>query len=926
MKPKVIVELGTHYGDSYCAFCQAVQELSLETHCYAVDTWTGDPHTGSYGPEVLADLRAHHDPLYGGFSRLIQSTFDEARSHFKPATIALLHIDGYHTYEQVKHDFETWLPAMIPHGVVLWHDINVLEANFGIQRFWSEIKSNYPHFEFENGHGLGVMCVGNKPTEELRHLFEAAEEDVQTIRDVFSELGRRLVLRRSQMQLFVQLIVERNLQGQKVDSLLATIERQQLALAQSEEQINQLQKEVRKEKALNEQLTVEIMQFRNTLISIYSGLVWRLWRSYGKVKEIFVPYGSVRRKTYDFILRSVKGGFGLQRLTNCLVPVNSKRRRFFYFVKESLVFLCKQGLKSFGKRAIRKIKRHVKYGEPLIVEPSHLWDLNAQYNAWLKTNGWHDEDAIEMLKRVKQFNYQPRISVIMPVYNTDEKYLKKAIKSVLLQIYPNWELCLVNDGSTEPRVSKVLKSCASKNQQVKILMLEKNGGVSFATNKGIEMATGEFIVLLDHDDELAPHALFEVINLLHQNPNLDLIYSDEDKIEIDGSYVEPFFKPDWSPDLLMSMNYICHMSIYRKSLVEEIGGFRSPFDGSQDHDLLLRISEKTDRIAHIPKILYHWRKIPSSTADSLGAKPRAIEAGRLALEEALHRRMLLGRMEVYERGLYRARYSILGDPLISIIIPTRDKVELLQQCISGIERKTTYRHLELLIIDNGSTEERTLNYLRVIAKRHRVLPFQKPFNYAAVNNFAASQACGDYLLFLNNDVEVISSEWLEAMLEQAQRAKVGIVGAKLLYPSNRIQHAGVVIGLGGVAGHAFKHLPADDPGYFYLPKVIRNCSAVTGACLMVRQKVFEEVAGFDERIHVAFNDVDFCLRVRVQGYLVIYTPFALLYHHESATRGTLHPLEDEQFVRDRWADLMKKTDPYYNPNLTLDYEDYRLRL
>ena len=416
------------------------------------------------------------------------------------------------------------------------------------------------------------------------------------------------------------------------------------------------------------------------------------------------------------------------------------------------------------------------------------------------------------------------------------------------------------------------------------------------------------------------------MKLLGEHPDLDLVYTDEDKLDERGSRVEPFFKPDWSPDLLLSMNYICHLAVVRRSLMESAGGFRSGFEGSQDYDLFLRLTERTQQIAHVPKVLYHWRKIQESAAARRTAKPYALESAKRALREALERRQVSAEVTMPTPGLYRVAYALPSPrPLVSIVMPTRDRAGLLRTCVSSIDERSTYRDYEIIIVDNGSTEPETIRYLEEIGSRHRVLRRDEPFNWSALNNWAAKQARGDLLLFMNNDMEVENSDWLEALVEHAVRPGVGAVGAKLIYPTRTLQHAGVVLGLGGVAGHAFKNLPEADPGYCYLPHVIRNVSAVTGACMLVAREAYDAVGGFDESLRVAFNDIDFCLKLRQRGYRVVWTPYAVLLHYESASRGSLHPPEDEALMRHRWATVLPR-DPYYNPNLTLDSEDYRLRV
>jgi GT2 family glycosyltransferase len=603
-------------------------------------------------------------------------------------------------------------------------------------------------------------------------------------------------------------------------------------------------------------------------------------------------------------------------------PPGTKRGALAEWIALALKVASEEGPMELFRRAFdRYIRRRKRFWE---------MGLNDQYRVWLENNELTDDAISKIEAEIGGFRYKPKISIIMPVYNADEKRLGLAIESVMNQIYANWELCIADDASTREGVREALGEYSAKDGRVKVKYLEENLGISGASNEALGMATGDFVGFLDHDDELTRDALFEVAKALNRNPGLDLIYSDEDKRDSEGRRVEPFFKPDWSPDLLLSMNYVAHFTVIRRSLVEKVGGFRLGFEGSQDYDLILRVSELTERIGHIPKPLYSWRKAPGSAAAFARAKPYARESARRALREALMRRGLDGEVSDGLGGHYRVRYAIRGRPLVSIIIPTRDGVDLLRRCIDSIESKTLYRNYEVIIVDNDSTDPTTLAYLG--STRHRVVKSAGPFNFSKINNLAASYAKGEHLLFLNNDTEVIEGGWLEAMLEHSQRPEVGMVGALLLYPRNgtrrpgAIQHAGVILGVGGVAGHAFKYLPVSRPNYFSLHMAVRNCSAVTGACAMIRREVFDEVGGFDENLKVAFGDIDLCLRIREKGYRIVYTPYAMLYHHEYATRGKLHPPEDEEYMIDRWKSALIEGDPYYNPNLTLLREDYSLAL
>ena len=562
------------------------------------------------------------------------------------------------------------------------------------------------------------------------------------------------------------------------------------------------------------------------------------------------------------------------------------------------------------------------------------------YKIYILKNEPKRKELDMMNGECKKFRHKPKISIIMPVWNTEEKWLRMAIESVFSQVYDNWELCITDGGSTMPHVKKILKEYAKKDKRIKVKFLPENKGIAGNSNEALKLATGEFVVLLDHDDELALFALYEVVKVLNESRNIDFIYSDEDKIDEKGKRKDPFFKPDWCPHMFLSCNYPIHITVIRKSLIDKVGGFREGYDGSQDYDLFLRVTELIDenRIAHIPKILYHWRTIPSSAASSNEAKPYAYVAAKKALKDAMKRRSI----EIEDivdglwRGSYRIKYRIKGTPKVSIIIPTKDKVNTLKTCIESILEKTDYKNYEIVIVDNQSEEKKTFKYYDKIknSSQIKILEYNMPFNFSAISNYAVSQVDSEYILLLNNDTEVISEEWLTAMLEHAEREEVGAVGAKLLFPNGKIQHCGIILGLGRhrVAGHPYYKYP-DHNGYFGVVNEIRNYSAVTAACMMLRKAVFEEVCGFDENLSVAFNDVDLCLRIREKGYLIVYTPYAKLYRHESLSRGYEDNLEKQTrflkevgYIREKWGRVIDKGDPCYNPNLTLEKEDFSIKL
>ena len=561
----------------------------------------------------------------------------------------------------------------------------------------------------------------------------------------------------------------------------------------------------------------------------------------------------------------------------------------------------------------------------------------ALYERWIEQNTPKLEDLERMVEIMAVLREHPLISIVMPVYNTPEAYLHEAINSVINQLYPHWELCIADDASTEKHVRRMLEKYARQDARIKLVFREENGHISRCSNSAVELAVGEYIALLDHDDILPPEALYEVVFLINQHPDADMIYSDEDKLAEDGKRCNPFFKPDWCPDSFLSRMYTCHFGVYRRSIINEIGGFRPGFEGSQDYDLALRFTEKTDKIYHLPKILYHWRVHPQSTAAKIEAKPYAVIAGERALVEALERRETSGQVIAIPKmpGFFTIHYDIQSHKLVSIIIPTRDLGNLVNQCLESIFTKTTYPNFEVILIDNGSTEDYTKkvinDWLNKEPERFRCYFLGIPFNYSKLNNYGVEKANGDYLLFLNNDTEIVSPDWIEGMVEQAQRSSIGAVGATLLYADDTIQHSGVIMGLGGIAGHGHRLASADASGYFGQLTTVNNYTAVTGACLMCRKDVFESVGGFNENLAVAFNDVDLCLKIVTQGYRNIVLPHVVLHHYESKSRGSDNTpdkrgrfLEESDYMQKHWKPLIEH-DPCYNPNLSRRYPDFNIR-
>ena len=576
----------------------------------------------------------------------------------------------------------------------------------------------------------------------------------------------------------------------------------------------------------------------------------------------------------------------------------------------------------------------------LVVKVRQKYELRKnmapKYTDWLAEHLPGDEELKRQRNRVFS-EKAPKISVVVPLYRTPKDFLEQMIQSVQEQSYSNWELCLSDGSGADSPIRDILDDYAAKDPRIKVIHNEEALRIAQNTNAAIKEATGDFIAFLDHDDLLTPDALYHVASVVEQHPDTKIIYTDEDKkLQETGRFCDPHFKPDYNQDLLWSVNYFCHLFVAEKALLDRVGLLRPEFDGAQDYDLILRCTENTDKIRHIPRILYHWRSHEDSTAENPESKMYAFDAGRRALQAHFDRLGIPARVVCTEQpGVYHTQYLWKEKPLVSIIIPNKDHRKDLEKCIFSIEGKSSWENREYIIVENNSTDEETFAYyesLKTKVRNLKIVTWDGPFNYSAINNFGVTFAKGEYLLFLNNDTEVITSEWIEEMAGYCMRPDVGAVGARLYYSDNTIQHAGVVLGFGGVAGHCFVQQPRTSKGYFARIITAQNYSAVTAACMMVRRDVFEKVGGFSPELAVAFNDVDFCLKVQKEGYRVVYNPYVELYHYESKSRGQEDtPEKMERFraeiktIEKKWPGIFTEPDPYYNPNLTLYSQDFSLK-
>ena len=612
---------------------------------------------------------------------------------------------------------------------------------------------------------------------------------------------------------------------------------------------------------------------------------------------------------------------------------------------------------AYIKKGYRYLKRHG-MKQFLIRLTERFQQEDIDYETWFGLNKATEKELQEQRKNPPE--HGPLISIVVPVYRTPEIYLREMMESVMEQTYGNWELCLADasprgeqlrqdlkkikdrktrdavmkipDGDTE--LTSVIREYQLKDSRIRYEILKENKSIAENSNAAMEMATGDFVGLLDHDDTLEPNALYEVARKICEDDRVDVVYTDEDKINSKGTkHLTPNMKPDFNLDLLRSNNYICHLFVVRRILMEKVGGFRKEFDGAQDYDFILRCTEEAEKIAHVHKVLYHWRTHEKSTSDNPESKIYAFHAGRRAVEAHLQRLGIQAEVEeTCDLGYYRVKYPVTGSPMVSILIPNKDQLQTLKKCLKSIWEKTEYTNYEILIIENNSTEKETFEFYKKIDGRHhvRVLYWDKEFNYSAINNFGAAQAKGEYLLLLNNDTEVITKGWMKELLSHCQRPEVGMVGAKLYFPDNTIQSAGTIIGMGGMADHAFVNMDRKKSGYMHRASIQVDMSGVTAACAMVKRSVYEEVHGLEEKLTVAFNDVDLGLKIVTAGYLIVFDPYAELYHYESKSRGINDEKKERharevKYTQEKWADFLAAGDPCYNQNLTLAKHNFSLR-
>jgi glycosyltransferase involved in cell wall biosynthesis len=671
------------------------------------------------------------------------------------------------------------------------------------------------------------------------------------------------------------------------------------------------------ERSLHEELTKRSnLEFE--LYQIKNSLAWKILVNYRSLRDRLLADGTLRLTCYELIRDFCKVLLLLKGRASGL-----NGGRLPQMTAKAFSILRAEGLAGLRRQLRNEIETKYEYSE------------------WIERyDTLTDANRAAIRRHIDQLSYQPLISLVMPVYNPPEKWLRRAVESVKRQLYSKWELCIADDASVEPAISRILKEYSANDSRIKVIFRKDNGHISAASNTAFELAAGEFVAFLDHDDELSEHALYMVAVELNEHRDADLLYSDEDKIDQAGRRYDPYFKPEWNPALFLAQNFICHLAVYRTSIIRKVGGLRLGYEGAQDWDLALRVTESIPPtgIRHIPHVLYHWRAVAGSTAIAEDQKKYVKEAQKRTLQSHFDR--IMKKVEILPAAdqYWRIKYQLSEPPpKVSIIIPTRNGLEFLNRCLESIYKKTTYCNYELIVVDNQSDDPNLLDYLAQLERggRIRILRYDAPFNYAALNNFAVQNADGQIVALLNNDLEVIASDWLEEMVSHAVQPDIGAVGAMLYYPNDTIQHAGVVLGIGspppGVAAHVYKKSPRGFRGQSSRALLCQNLSAVTAACLAVRRQVFEEVGGLDEHnLSIAFNDIDFCLRVRESGYRNLWTPYAELYHYESASRGYENTPakrdrfeKEKRYMKQRWGNLLVN-DPAYNPNLALGRAPFML--
>jgi GT2 family glycosyltransferase len=937
LRPQRIVELGTHTGVSYSAMCQAVKTLGLATSCFAIDTWKGDEHAGLYGEDAYGEFAAFHDRRYSAFSRMIRSTFDEALHHFEDGSIDLLHIDGLHTYEAVRHDYEAWLPKLAANAVVLLHDINVRERDFGVFRLWNEITAGRLHFDFLHGHGLGVLGHGQDYPDALRALFGAGDDKrlVSTIRETFATLGHS-----------VRTLAERRSLDQSLSEHAKELDRLRKALAEREGEFNTLRTEFHEREGEFDKLRTalrdrehelgvvgqrlsdtdtEIATLRTksavrdgdvnslnaTICALRASTSWR----------ITAPLRAAKRLSDGLAVAPVRSAWlqvvRMRRVARTALAL-SRRVGTAKIVRAGWHVLRYQGL-SGVKSKLRRFEGEI-ISRQALLSPDYFEGIAQEIVA-------HQQSELSAglaEKMQNAFSHQPLISVIMPVYKTPPRWLRRAVESLQEQYYGRWELCAVDDCSPTSDQRNLLQELAASDARVRFKVMERNGGISAASNAALEMARGEYVALLDHDDELTPDALFRVVEAINRQPDLDFVYSDECKVD-DTPARRLFhfvFKPDWSPEIMFNGMLTGHLTVYRKALVDDLGGFRSPYDFSQDYDLALRMAEVAKRIVHIERVLYLWRSIPGSAAS--GGKDFARESNIAALKDALLRRGIPGAAFPLPH-VNCVRIAVPAETTrVSIVIPS-DSAKNLQTALHAIRQQTAYPNYEVVVVCNGPLAERLRDEFFEWEKL-RFVKYNKKYNFSDKCNEGARAADGEIVVFYNDDVFPMHPDWIERLIEYLWVPGVGGVSPKLLHLDDTIQYAGMISGTPGLCGTAYNNVPNDAwDAFLTMHKWVRNVSILSGACCALWKDAFWKVGGFDA-VHTSdgHSDMDLSYKLIESGYRCVYTPHALLRHIGNHSWGAKrHKYKADIYALKRWGANVS-ADPYFTDSMKrISYRDFR---
>ena len=1012
-KPKIVVELGVHNGTSYFAFCQAIKTLNLNATSYGVDTWRGDEHAGFYSDDVFNKVAGYNAHAYARFSNLIRSTFDEAKDYFTDGSIDLLHIDGLHTYEAVKHDFDNWFPKLAKNAIVVFHDINVRERNFGVFKLWEELKKQYAHFQFDFGNGLGILTIGEIHENELSILFN---EKTNTgdyylfLRNLFFDRGHYI-----KAQLDYSLALEREksaLNEEKNNFQSLNTAHDQLAehynsltnankeatekcnlLAQNNKELAEKNDALAKRNDVltekNEVLTEknELLAEKNEVLTGKNEVLTEENEVLAEKNEVLTVVNNEltetnnilsdalresteTNKTYEIkhheLTEITKVGLNeanasFKNASDELTRLKSENQSYANLLKwynatyenRSLPGIIKEKLKrSFKNFYINRInwllqKESIKnkyaatYAIEYVKENGLKYSLRRMF-ALIRKNGFKsiskeelrkkalkkisnksirvlpvkEEINIDLIKKsIEAFTYRPKISIIFPTYNTKPELLALAIQSVKEQLYTNWELCIVDDGSTNGKTIDFLKAY-QQEPNINIRFLNKNVGISEASNAAIKMTTGEFIALMDHDDEITIDALYHIVNLLHENGDADIIYSDECKVDEHGVLSDYFFKPQWSPELLINMMYIGHLTVYRKQfLLDKVGLFRKEYDFSQDYDLALRATEKTSKIYHIDKVIYHWRITEGSS--SQGDKPYARISNLAALKDAARRRNIKG--EVIELPVAnRLKIETPSERRVSIIIPT-DSYDNLKETIESILNCTSYTNYEILPVTNSRLIPQIQESIH--SSKVSYVTYDKPYNFSDKCNQGALHATGDVLIFFNDDVRPLEKDWLENLIEFFEIPEIGGISPKLIYEDDSIQYAGMAAGVRNLVGTTFHSLHRDSTHYLNFPQLVRNVSILSGACLAVKTELFNKINGYDSiNTPIGHSDVDLSFKILEAGYRCVYTPYATLRHighlslktfeeEEKNSQKKIKKDKADIFLLKRWGKYLN--DPYF---------------